>query len=55
MFLVFDHATMSASLCAWPGLSRASPFLIQLADMIAYVVHKHYRRDPRFEGWFKSL
>ena len=29
--------------------------LIQLADMIAYVVHKHYRKDPKFEGWFKSL
>ena len=29
--------------------------LIQLADMIAYVVHKHYRKDSRFEGWFKSL
>ena len=20
-----------------------------------YVVYKHYRKDPRFEGWFKSL
>ena len=28
--------------------------LIQLADMIAYVVHRHYRKDSRFEGWFKS-
>ena len=23
--------------------------------MIAYVVHRHYRKDSRFEGWFKSL
>ncbi len=23
--------------------------------MIAYVVHKHYKKDSRFEGWFKSL
>ena len=29
--------------------------LIQLADMIAYVVHKHYRADPMFEKWFESL
>ena len=29
--------------------------LIQLADMIAYVVRRHYEEDPRFEGWFKSL
>ena len=29
--------------------------LIQLADMIAYVVHKYYKKDPEFEGWFKSL
>ena len=29
--------------------------LIQLADMIAYVVHKHYKKDSEFEGWFKSL
>ena len=29
--------------------------LIQLADMIAYVVHKHYHKDPVFERWFKSL
>lgn len=29
--------------------------LIQLADMIAYVVHRHYRQDSRFEEWFQSL
>ena len=29
--------------------------LIQLADMIAYVMHKHYKNDSRFERWFKSL
>ena len=29
--------------------------LIQLADVTAYVVHRLYRKDPRFEGWFKSL
>ena len=29
--------------------------LIQLADMVAYVVHKYYNKDPMFEGWFKSL
>lgn len=29
--------------------------LIQLADMIAYVVHKHYKKDLKFERWFKSL
>ena len=29
--------------------------LIQLADMIAYVVHKHYRKDSRFERGLKPL
>ena len=29
--------------------------LVQLADMIAYVVHRRYRQDAKFEGWFKSL
>lgn len=29
--------------------------LIQMADMVAYVINKHYRNDPRFEKWFKSL
>ena len=29
--------------------------LIQLADMIAYVVHKYYKADPMFAGWFESL
>ena len=29
--------------------------LIQLADMIAYVVHRHYQKDPRFERWFELL
>ena len=29
--------------------------LIQLADIIAYVVHKHYKKDAKFENWFQSL
>ncbi len=29
--------------------------LIQLADMIAYVVHRHYRHDPKFKDWFEGL
>ena len=29
--------------------------LIQLADMIAYIVHKHYKRDSKFEEWFNLL
>ena len=29
--------------------------LIQLADMVAYIVHRHYKGDLRFKGWFKSL
>ena len=29
--------------------------LIQLADMIAYVIHKHYRGDAQFENWFEGL
>lgn len=29
--------------------------LIQLADMIAYVIHKHYKEDHDFEKWFESL
>ena len=29
--------------------------LIQMADMIAYVVHRHYKKDLRFEKWFKLL
>ncbi|MCE2498862.1 MAG: DUF3800 domain-containing protein [Nitrosopumilaceae archaeon] len=29
--------------------------LIQLADMVAYVVHRHCRKDARFERWFKLL
>ncbi len=29
--------------------------LIQLADMIAYITHKHYRDDPQFKGWFERL
>ena len=29
--------------------------MIQLADMVAYVIHRHYRGDPRFKGWFDGL
>lgn len=29
--------------------------LVQLADMIAYVMHRHCKKDPRFEKWFKLL
>lgn len=29
--------------------------LIQLADMIAYVIHKHYKGDSKFEGLFEML
>ena len=29
--------------------------MIQLADMVAYVVHKHHRRDARFQGWFEAI
>ena len=29
--------------------------MIQLADMIAYVIHKHYKKDPMFAKWFKLL
>ena len=29
--------------------------MIQLADMIAYVVHKYYKADPMFEKWFELL
>ena len=29
--------------------------LIQLADMIAYVIHKHYRHDLQFKDWFEGL
>ena len=29
--------------------------LIQLADMIAYVIHRHYNEDPRFKKWFELL
>lgn len=29
--------------------------LIQLADMIAYVIHRHYKKDSEFERWFKLL
>lgn len=29
--------------------------LIQLADMIAYVVRRHYRHDPKFKDWFEGL
>ena len=29
--------------------------LIQLTDMIAYIIHKHYRGDPKFSNWFEGL
>lgn len=29
--------------------------IIQLSDLIAYIVHKHYREDLQFEAWFKLL
>ena len=29
--------------------------LIQLADMVAYVVYKNYKGDPTFKGWFERL
>lgn len=29
--------------------------MIQLADMVAYVVHKHYRKDMQFQGWFEVI
>ncbi len=29
--------------------------LIQLADMIAYIISKHYRCDTQFKNWFERL
>lgn len=29
--------------------------MIQLADIVAYVVHKRYRKDDRFRGWFEDV
>ena len=29
--------------------------MIQLADMAAYVVHKRYRKDAHFRGWFEAI
>lgn len=29
--------------------------LIQLADMIAYITHRAYKKDPRFKRWFQLL
>ena len=29
--------------------------MIQLADVIAYVVYKHHKGDPQFGGWFEML
>ena len=29
--------------------------LIQVADMIAYVVYKHHKGDPQFREWFEML
>ena len=29
--------------------------MIQLVDVIAYIVHKHYKNDSQFERWFNLL
>ena len=29
--------------------------MIQMADMAAYIVHKHCRKDDRFRGWFETI
>jgi len=29
--------------------------IIQLADMVAYIVHKYIKRDPQFGAWCESL
>ena len=29
--------------------------MIQLADTAAYVVHKHYRKNAHFDGWFEAI
>ena len=29
--------------------------MIQMADMAAYIVRMHYRKDDRFQGWFEAI
>lgn len=29
--------------------------MIQMADMVGYVVHRHYKEDPRFKDWFEVI
>lgn len=29
--------------------------MIQLADIVAYIMHRHYRKDAHFEGWFEAI
>ena len=29
--------------------------MIQLADIVAYVVHKHHRKSAHFRGWFEAI
>lgn len=29
--------------------------MIQLADIGAYIMHKHYRGDPAFQAWYEAI
>ncbi len=29
--------------------------MIQLADIVAYILHRYYRKDTRFQGWFEAI
>lgn len=29
--------------------------MVQLADIVAYILHRHYRKDVHFQGWFESI
>ena len=29
--------------------------MIQMADIVAYIMHRHYRKDAHFEDWFESI
>ena len=29
--------------------------MIQLADIVAYILHRYYRKDARFQGWFEAI
>ena len=29
--------------------------MIQLADIVAYILHRYYRKDGRFQGWFEAI